>query len=43
LVNPGRDFGDGYTGFVRVNLATSADRLTEAVRRLSKAWPAPTA
>ncbi|MBI4942857.1 MAG: aminotransferase class I/II-fold pyridoxal phosphate-dependent enzyme [Actinobacteria bacterium] len=41
-VNPGRDFGDGYTGYVRVNLATSAERLTEVVRRLSKAWPART-
>jgi cystathionine beta-lyase len=40
LVNPGKDFGTGYDGFVRVNLATSRDRLTEVVERLAKAWTA---
>jgi len=40
-VNPGRDFGTGYDGFVRVNLATSAGRLTEAVERLATAWETP--
>jgi cystathionine beta-lyase len=39
-VMPGRDFGTGYEGFVRVNLATSADRLVEVVRRLAKGWDA---
>lgn len=38
LVNPGKDFGTGYDGFVRVNLATSAERLTEVVARLAAAW-----
>ncbi len=37
-VNPGKDFGTGYEGFVRVNLATSAERLGEVVTRLAKAW-----
>jgi cystathionine beta-lyase len=41
FVNPGRDFGTGYTGFVRVNLATSASRLTEVVERLATAWGTP--
>jgi cystathionine beta-lyase len=38
LVNRGATFGPGYEGFVRVNLATSADRLREVVRRLALAW-----
>lgn len=38
LVNQGATFGDGYDGFVRVNLATSAERLTRVVDRLATAW-----
>lgn len=38
LVNPGKDFGAGYDRFVRVNLATSRERLTEVVRRLAAGW-----
>lgn len=34
-VNPGLDFGTGGAGFVRVNLATSPDLITEAVRRMA--------
>ncbi len=41
LVNPGRDFGPGYEGFVRVNLATSAERLERVVRALAAAWAGP--
>ncbi len=40
MVSPGRDFGgETYTGFVRVNLATSPERLERVVDRLSTAWP----
>jgi cysteine-S-conjugate beta-lyase len=38
LVNQGATFGQGYDGFVRVNLATSADRLTRVVDGLALAW-----
>lgn len=38
LVNQGATFGSGYEGFVRVNLATSAERLTRIVDRLATAW-----
>ncbi|WP_250032513.1 MalY/PatB family protein [Paractinoplanes maris] len=37
-VSPGSRFGDSYTGYVRINLATSRERLTEVVGRLVKAW-----
>lgn len=37
-VNAGPTFGPGGQGHVRVNLATSPDRLTEIVRRLALAW-----
>ncbi len=39
-VNAGPTFGPGGEGHVRVNLATSPERLREVVRRLSLAWPA---
>lgn len=39
MVNPGRHFGPGYDGFVRVNLATSAERLERIVHGLARAWP----
>ena len=32
MVNPGANFGPGYDGFVRVNLATSAERILAAER-----------
>lgn len=38
LVNDGRTFGPGGAGHVRLNLATSPERVGEAVRRLSAAW-----
>lgn len=34
---PGHDYHPGLPGHVRLNLATSADRLTEIVRRMAKA------
>ncbi len=37
-VMPGDDFGAGGSGHVRVNLATSPDRLRETVLRLASAW-----
>jgi cystathionine beta-lyase len=37
-VNAGPTFGAGGDGHVRVNLATSPDRLREVVRRLALAW-----
>ncbi len=37
-VQPGVLFGDGYTGFARINLATSAQRLDQLVDRLATAW-----
>jgi cystathionine beta-lyase len=36
-VNPGPDFGTGGAGHVRLNLATSPEVLTEAVRRMAAA------
>ena len=38
LVNDGRTFGPGGDGHVRLNIATSPERVTEAVRRLAAAW-----
>jgi cystathionine beta-lyase len=40
MVNDGETFGPGlgYEGFVRVNLATSAERLERVVQGLAKAW-----
>lgn len=37
-VSPGDDYAPGSTGHVRLNIATSAARLTEIVERLAKAW-----
>lgn len=37
-VNRGLDFGTGGAGFVRFNLATSPEVITEAVRRMAIAW-----
>ena len=34
----GREFAPGLAGHVRLNLATSPERLTEIVRRLASAW-----
>ena len=38
LVNDGARFGPGGAGHVRVNLATSPERLDRIVRRLATAW-----
>jgi cystathionine beta-lyase len=38
MVNQGRTFGPGYEQCVRVNLATSAERLERIVDRLALAW-----
>ncbi|WP_424858394.1 MalY/PatB family protein [Streptomyces sp. SAI-170] len=38
-LNSGTPFGTGGTGFVRMNLATSPDLITEAVRRMTAALP----
>ncbi len=35
---PGHDYHPGLAGHVRLNLATSPERLTEMVRRLGTAW-----
>ena len=35
---PVDDYPPGLTGHVRLNLATSPERLTEIVERLAKAW-----
>jgi cystathionine beta-lyase len=37
-LGPGHDYAPGLSGHVRLNLATSAERLTEIVRRLASAW-----
>ena len=37
-VSPGHSYAPGTTGHVRLNFATSAERLTEIVERLAKAW-----
>lgn len=42
LVNHGGRFGPGCERFVRVNLATSAERLHRIVNRLEVAWTTPT-
>jgi cystathionine beta-lyase len=39
-LSPGVDFGRNGTGFVRLNMATSPDLLTEAVERMVSAWGA---
>ncbi|MFP5346570.1 MAG: MalY/PatB family protein [Actinomycetes bacterium] len=41
MVNEGTTFGEGGAGHVRVNIATSAERLEEVVRRLAAAWTTP--
>ena len=38
LVNDGARFGPGGQGHVRVNLATSPERLERIVRQLATAW-----
>lgn len=43
MVNEGTSFGAGGTGGVRLNIATSPQRLSEAVRRLAAAWEHPQA
>ena len=37
-VSPGESYAPGTTGQVRLNIATSPDRLVEIVERLAKAW-----
>lgn len=37
-VGPGHDYAPGLAGHVRLNVATSPERLTEIVRRLGEAW-----
>jgi cysteine-S-conjugate beta-lyase len=37
-LGPGHEFAPGLTGHVRLNMATSPERLTEIVRRLAVAW-----
>jgi cystathionine beta-lyase len=37
-LGPGHDYAPGLAGHVRLNLATSPERLTEIVRRLGTAW-----
>lgn len=37
-VSPGESYAPGTTGQVRLNIATSPDRLTRIVERLAKAW-----
>lgn len=41
-LNPGASFGEGGDGHVRMNLATSPDVLTEAVRRMARVVAART-
>lgn len=41
MVNEGSSFGAGGAGAVRVNIATSTQRLTDAVSRLATAWEHP--
>ncbi len=38
MVSSGTSYAPGTTGQVRLNIATSLDRLTEIVERLAKAW-----
>jgi cystathionine beta-lyase len=37
-VSPGHSYAPGSTGQVRLNIATSPERLTEIVERLARAW-----
>ncbi len=37
-LGPGHDYAPGLAGHVRLNIATSPERLTEIVRRLAVAW-----
>lgn len=37
-LGPGHEYAPGLAGHVRLNLATSPERLTEIVRRLAAAW-----
>jgi cystathionine beta-lyase len=37
-LGPGHDYAPGLHGHVRLNIATSPERLTEIVRRLGAAW-----
>lgn len=37
-VSPGESYAPGTSGHVRLNIATSPERLTEIVRRLAHAW-----
>ncbi|GAB3036433.1 cystathionine beta-lyase [Nocardioides flavus (ex Wang et al. 2016)] len=37
-VSPGESYAPGTTGHVRLNFATSPERLTEVVERLARAW-----
>jgi cystathionine beta-lyase len=37
-VGPGHEYAPGLDGHVRLNVATSPERLTEIVRRLASAW-----
>jgi cystathionine beta-lyase len=39
-LSPGPDFGTQGQGFARLNMGTSPELLTEAVRRMAAAWPA---
>ena len=38
MVSPGHSYAPGSVGHVRLNLATSPERLAEIVERLAKAW-----
>ena len=40
-LGPGHDYAPGLTGHVRLNLATSPERLTRIVDRLATAWTSP--
>ena len=37
-LGPGHDYAPGLAGHVRLNLATSPERLSEIIRRLASAW-----
>ena len=37
-LGPGQDYHPGVEGHVRLNLATSPERLTEIVQRMAAAW-----
>ncbi len=39
-LSPGRDFGEHGAGFARLNIGTSPELITEAVRRMAAAVPA---